>query len=407
MARFDVVSQGEELVSGATVDTNAGWIARDMKDRGFEPGRFTVVGDVRDHIRDVLREAAARSPVVLCTGGLGPTTDDLTAEAAAEAFGTRLALDETALAQVEARYRSRNREMPPANRKQALLPVGSALLENRWGTAPGFRIEHGGSVLYFLPGVPFEMKAMYTHHVAPELAARFSLPPRRTIVLRCVGLPESEAQGRMDGFDRPGVLVGYRAHLPEIHVKLHLDPEVDAAPLVEEARRRLGRAVFTVDGGPLAEVVGGLLRDRGETLATAESCTAGRVAAMVTAIPGSSAWYLGGAVVYANAEKVRQCGVSAEDLAAHGAVSEVVARQLAEGVRARTGATWAIATTGIAGPGGGSPEKPVGTVHVAVAGPDGTRHRRLHLPFDRERIQSLSAALALDQLRRVLDGSGD
>lgn len=407
MAQFDIVSQGEELVSGATVDTNAGWIARDMKDHGFEPGRFTVVGDVRAHIRDALREAAARSPVVVCTGGLGPTTDDLTAEAAAEAFGTTLALDDVALAQVEDRYRSRNRIMPPANRKQAYLPVGAALLENRWGTAPGFRIEHAGSVLYFLPGVPYEMKAMYAHHVAPELAARFSLPPRRTVVLRCVGLPESEAQGRMDGFERPGVAVGYRAHLPEIHVKLHLDPDVDAAPVVADARRRLGRCVFTVDGGPLAQVVGELLASHGATLATAESCTAGRIAAMVTAIPGASTWYLGGAVVYANEEKVRQCGVAPADLEAHGAVSEPVARQLAEGIRARTGSTWAIGVTGVAGPGGGSAEKPVGTVHIAVAGPGETRHRRIHLPFDRERIQSMSAALALDQLRRMLDGTGD
>lgn len=407
MARFDVVSQGEELVSGATVDTNAGWIARDMKDRGFEPGRFTVVGDVREHIRDALREAAGRAAVVICTGGLGPTTDDLTAEAAAEAFGTTLALDEEALGQVEARYRSRNRVMPPANRKQAILPVGSGLLENRWGTAPGFRMEHGGSVLYFLPGVPSEMKAMYAHHVAPELEARFSLPPRRTVILRCVGLPESEAQGRMDGFERPGVIVGYRAHLPEIHVKLHLDPEVDAAPLIAEARQRLGRAVFTVDGGPLAQVVGERLAARGETLVAAESCTGGRVASMVTAIPGSSAWFLGGAVVYANDEKVRQCGVAPASLEAHGAVSEPVAREMAEGIRARSGATWAIAVTGVAGPGGGTTEKPVGTVHVAVAGPEGTRHRLLHLPFDRERVQSMSAALALDQLRRLLDGSAD
>lgn len=407
MARFDVVSQGEELVSGSTVDTNAGWIAREMKDRGFEPGRFTVVGDVRDHIRDVLREAAARAEVVVCTGGLGPTTDDLTAEAAAEAFGLELALDEAALAQVEARYASRGRAMPPANRKQAVLPVGCRVLENHWGTAPAFRVEHAGSVLYFLPGVPSEMKAIWARHVAPDLDARFSLPPRRTVLLRCVGLPESEAQGRMDGFAHPGVEVGYRAHLPEIHVKLHLAPDADGEAALADARARLGRYVFTVDGGPLAQVVGEHLAARGETLATAESCTAGRIAAMITAIPGSSGWYTGGAVVYANAEKTRQCGVDPDVLAREGAVSEPVARALAEGIRARTGASWGIGVTGIAGPGGGSAEKPVGTVHVAVAGPDGTHHRLLRLPFDRERVMSMSAALALDQLRRRLDGTAD
>jgi len=407
MARFDVVSQGEELVSGSTVDTNAGWIAREMRDRGFEPGRFTVVGDVRDHIRDVLSEAAGRAEVVICTGGLGPTTDDLTAEAAAEAFRTTLALDEVALGQVEARYASRGRVMPPANRKQALLPVGCSVLENRWGTAPAFRIEHEGCVLYFLPGVPSEMKAIWHHHVAPDLDARFALPPRRTILLRCVGLPESEAQGRMDGFAHPGVEVGYRAHLPEIHVKLHLAPDADAEAALADARARLGRHVFTVDGGPLGQVVGELLAARSETVATAESCTAGRIAAMITAVPGSSGWYLGGGVVYANAEKTRQCGVDPELIEREGAVSEPVARALAEGIRTRVGASWGIGVTGIAGPGGGSAEKPVGTVHIAVAGPDGTHHRRLHLPFDRERVMSMTAALALDQLRRQLDGTAN
>lgn len=405
--RFDIVSQGEELVSGATVDTNAGWIARHLKDRGFLPGRVTVVGDELPTIREVLIEAAARSRVVVSTGGLGPTSDDLTNEACALAFGRPLREDPVALAQVEHRYASRGRVMPPANRKQALLPEGARLLENRWGTAPGFSVETDGCVLYFLPGVPSEMRAMMEHHVLPDIDARFRLPERRTVVLRCVGLPESEAAGRMEGFERPGVTLGYRAHLPEVHVKLYLDPGIDPAPLVAEARARLGRSVFTVDGGPLAEVVGGLLRAAGHTLATAESCTGGRIGAMLTAVPGSSAYYLGGAVVYANAEKVRQCGVDPAVLAAEGAVSEPVARALAEGIRARTGATWGIGVTGVAGPGGGTAEKPVGTVHVAVAGPDRTRHRALRLPFDRDRVQQMSAALALDHLRRALDGDED
>lgn len=405
MIRFDIVSQGEELVSGTTVDTNAAWICQELKPLGFTPGRITIVGDEPDAIRDVLREAAARSTIVLCTGGLGPTTDDLTTEAAAAAFGLGLYEDAEALAQVEARYRIRNRPMPPANRKQAILPVGATLLENRWGTAPGYRLDARGVVLYFLPGVPSEMKGMFTLHVRPDLGRRFSLPPRRTVVLRCIGLPESAANQRMIGFERPGVVVGYRAHLPEVHVKLHLDDGVDPTPLVDDARARLGSSVFTVDGGPLAEVVGHTLRDRGQTVATAESCTGGRIGAMLTAIPGASAWYVGGAIVYANAEKNRQCGVDPMLIAHEGAVSEPVARALAEGIRSRTGATWGIGVTGIAGPDGGTREKPVGTVHVAIAGPTGTANRLLVLPFDRERIQSMSAALALDQLRRAVEGT--
>jgi nicotinamide-nucleotide amidase len=403
MPRFDVISQGEELLSGSTVDTNAGWICHELAQIGLEPGRITVVGDVLDDIRTVFVEAAAHASVVLCTGGLGPTSDDLTSEAAAAAFGQAVASNPEALAQVEERYRARKREMPPANRKQAVLPVRSTVLVNRLGTAPGFRMEEGGTVLYFLPGVPDEMKAMVAEHVIPELRARFALPPRRTVVLRCMGIAESVAGQKMEGFERPGVLVGYRAHMPEVHVKLHLAPELDAAPLVEEVRDRLGDVIFGVDSGSLAEVVGQHLRARGETIATAESCTAGRIAAALGAIAGASDYLLGGAVVYSNAEKVRQCGVDPDVIATFGAVSEPVARALAEGIRARVGSTWGLAVTGIAGPGGGSPEKPVGTVHLALAGPTGTTHKRIHLPFERERVLMFTVGAALDLLRRAVE----
>jgi nicotinamide-nucleotide amidase len=403
MPRFDVISQGEELLSGSTVDTNAGWICHELAEVGLEPGRVTVVGDVLDDIRGVIAESAARAAVVVCTGGLGPTSDDLTSEAAAAAFGQPLALDPVALAQVEARYAARKREMPPANRKQAVLPAGATLLENHLGTAPGFRMESDHAVLFFLPGVPFEMKAMVAEHVVPELRRRFALTPRRTVVLKCMGIPESVAAQKMAGFERPGVIVGYRAHMPEVHVKIHLDPGIDPEPLVAEVRARLGSVVFGVDCGPLAEVVGAHLRARGETVATAESCTAGRVSAALGAIPGASDYLLGGAVVYANAEKVRQCGVDPDLLATHGAVSEPVARALAEGIRARVGSTWGIGVTGIAGPSGGSPEKPVGTVHLALAGPGETLHRRVYLPFERERVLTFTVGAALDLLRRTIE----
>jgi len=404
MVRFDIVSQGEELVSGSTTDTNATWICAELKERGFTAGWVTVVGDELDGIRDALASAARRASVVICTGGLGPTSDDLTTDAAALAFQRATAEDPVALAQIEDRYRSRNRPMPPANRKQAILPAGAVLLENQWGTAPGYWLDVDYCRLYFLPGVPSEMKRMFAHHVLPDLAARYALPPKRTVQLRCVGLAESEAGQRMQDFAIPGVTIGYRAHLPEIHVKLHLDPGVEAEPVIAEARRRLGDYVFTVDGGPLPAVIGALLTERGETVATAESCTAGRIAADFTSVPGASAWYVGGAVVYANSEKVRQCGVDAAVLEESGAVSEPVARALAEGIRTRTGATWGLGITGIAGPSGGTPEKPVGTVHIAVAGPDGTTHKRLKLPFDRARNLQMSTALAEDLLLRRLDG---
>ncbi len=405
MPRFDVISQGEELLSGSTMDTNAGWICHELAEIGLEPGRVTVVGDVFDDIRDVIGEAARRVPVVICTGGLGPTSDDLTSEAAAAAFDQVTVSNPEALAQVEERYRARKREMPPANRKQAVLPVGATVLVNHLGTAPGFRMEEGGTVLFFLPGVPFEMKAMVKEHVIPELRARFVLPPRRTVVLRCMGIAESVAAQKMEGFERPGVLVGYRANMPEVHVKLHLAAGIEAEPLIAEVRARLGDVIFGVDTGSLAEVVGGHLRARGETIATAESCTAGRIAAALGAVPGASDYLLGGAVVYSNAEKVRQCGVDPDILEEFGAVSEPVARALAEGIRARVGATWGLGVTGIAGPGGGSPEKPIGTVHFALAGPTGTLHRKVHLPFERERVLLFTVGAALDLLRREVEGS--
>lgn len=401
-ARFEIVSQGEELVSGATVDRNAGWIAGELGALGLEPGRFSVVGDDEDAIRGVLAEAAARVPLVVCTGGLGPTTDDLTRQAAAAAFSMPLEMSAEALGQVEARYRDRGREMPPTNRVQGLVPAGARVLENHLGTAPGFAIDTGACLLYFLPGVPFEMEAMVREFVVPEARRRFELGRRVTRVLRLCGLAESAAAQRMAGFERPGVVVGYRASFPEVQVKLHVEGDLDGDALVAEARARLGDSVFGVDSGPLAAVVGEILARRGESVATAESCTAGRVAAELTAVAGASAYVVGGAVVYANAEKVRQCGVSPALLAEHGAVSEPVARALAEGIRERTGASWGVATSGIMGPGGGSAEKPVGTVHVAVAGAAGTSHRVVRVPYDRARNLAAATATALDCLRRRL-----
>jgi len=401
--RFDLISQGEELLAGQAVDTNAPWIAAKLQGVGLRPGRVTVVGDELAAIRELIAESAERAALVVCTGGLGPTSDDLTREAAAAAFGVPLVENEAALAQIAERYRSRNREMPFKNRVQALLPEGAELLENVNGTAPGFAVDTGRCLLFFFPGVPFEMKPMVERFVLERARARFGLHPRTNVILRCVGLAESVAAERMDGFERPGVVVGYRASFPEVQVKLHVDHGIDPASLITEAAARLGADhVFGVDSGSLAEVVGGLLRARGESVSTAESCTAGRIAAELTVSAGSSEYFVGGAVVYANEEKVRQCGVDPAVIAAYGAVSEPVARALAEGIRARTGSTWSLAVTGVAGPGGGSAEKPVGTVYFACAGPRGTVHRVMRFPYDRLRNLSATVATALDLLRTQL-----
>lgn len=390
-------------MAGQGVDSNGPWIAARLQGVGLTPGRVTVVGDDLAAIRDVIVESAARAQLVVCTGGLGPTSDDLTREAAAMAFGVPLVESPEALAQIQHRYRSRNREMPATNRVQALLPEGAELLENPLGTAPGFAIERAGCVLFFFPGVPFEMKPMVDRYVLERARLRFGLQPRTNVMLRCVRLAESVASERMAGFARPGVVVGYRASFPEVQVKLHVEAGLAVAALTAEAIERLGRGyVFGVNSGSLADVVGQLLRERGETVATAESCTAGRIGAELTASAGASDYFVGGAIVYANAEKLRQCGVSEAMLAEHGAVSEAVARGLAEGIRARSGSSWGLAVTGVAGPGGGTPEKPVGTVHIACAGASGTVHEKLRLPYDRPRNLAATVAMALDLLRRVL-----
>jgi nicotinamide-nucleotide amidase len=426
MPSAEILSQGDEVVTGQIADTNAAWLSERLTELGFTVTRHTTVGDRLDDLVRVLREIGDRADVCIGTGGLGPTDDDLTAEAVARAFEAPLALDEVALEQIEERFRSFGRPMAPVNRKQALLPAGSARIDNRWGTAPGFAVRGGRCDFSFLPGVPREMTRMFGEGVAPRLQTTFSLRPGRRVSLRTIGVGESDLQQVMGDWSRPGVTVGYRTTMPENHVKLWFDAESfptgagdDAlVETVAEVFGRIGRWVFTIEGcprppapgvdvggGTLAAVVGRRLLASGATLAVAESCTGGRIAAACTAIPGASEWLHEALVTYANAAKVRLLDVSEADLAAHGAVSEPVARAMAEGVRSRAGTTWGVGVTGIAGPGGGTPDKPVGTVHVAVAGPDGTVHRALRLPGDRDRIQSLAVVSALELLRRSLSPS--
>ncbi len=400
-------------MTGDILDTNSRWLCQQFSALGVAPGRVVTIGDHFGPLCAALREALDRSDVVIMTGGLGPTTDDLTRAVAAAVWGRPLYRDERALAQIAARYAAFGRPMTPGCYQQAELPEGAVLLENRWGTAPCFSLERGRagggqSVAFFLPGVPQEMQKVFAEYIAPALTGRFGLPPRLRHVLRCIGLPESVANERMSGFSWPGIAVGYRAASPEVHVKLEVEGaagrESLAGGALQDAEARLGKERFGTDCGPIDEVVSRLLGARGETVAVAESCTAGRLASALTALPGASAWFLGGALVYSDAEKVRQCGVEEAVLERCGAVSGEVARALAEGIRARTGATWGVGITGIAGPGGGTASKPVGTVHIAVASAAGCRHRQLLLPGDRERVMRFSVGASLELLRRSMIG---
>lgn len=408
-----ILSQGDEIVTGQTVDTNAAWLAERLTGLGFIVTRHASVGDRLADIIELFRSSS--EDVVVSTGGLGPTDDDLTAQAAAAAFEAPLQLDETALAQLEARYAAAGRRMSPTNRKQALLPTGSTRLDNARGTAPGFLVETGSGVLACMPGVPGEMKHMFSHEVEPMLRARFELQPERLVVLRTSGAGESVLQERIGTFEHPAAVLGYRTSPRENQVKLRVAESTsreEVQAMVTDLRERIGSPVFSVTGtggpwwngpeGDLPQVVGAYLTRAGATVATAESCTGGRIASLFTEVAGCSGWFIEGTVTYANISKMRLLGVDEAMLAEHGAVSRPVAIAMAEGARRQAETTYALSTTGIAGPGGGTPDKPVGTVHFALATPEGTLHRAARFLGDRARIQQLAAFSALDLLRRHL-----
>ncbi|HEX7624593.1 MAG TPA: CinA family nicotinamide mononucleotide deamidase-related protein, partial [Anaeromyxobacteraceae bacterium] len=370
--------------------------------------RKTLVGDDRTDLVAALAETTARADVVVMSGGLGPTEDDLTAECVAQAMGVLLVLDEASLAAIRARFEKLGRTMTPNNAKQARFPRGATILPNRLGTAPGFLVRLGRGELVCLPGVPVEYKGLCEEVVLPRIAARAGEVPAARLV-KLIGIPESHADEAMrpvmDAPEHRGVRFGYRAHWPEIHVKWSVpgpEAEAHAERILGEVRRIFGDAIFAEGKAELPQGVLEALTARGERLALAESCTGGLVAQLLTSVPGASAVLEVGAVVYGNDAKTAVLGVPEALLAAHGAVSEPVARAMAEGARRLGSATWGLAVTGIAGPGGGTPEKPVGTVHLAIAGPDGTRTWARRFPGDRERVRKTSAYDLLNQLRLLL-----
>ena len=411
-----LLSQGNEIVTGQLVDTNSATLAAHLFGLGFEVGGTASCGDRVEDIVETLRFATSRADLVISTGGLGPTDDDLTAEAVARLVEEPLALDDEALAGVEAAFRRFGVPMSPTNRKQAMLPRSARIVPNPQGTAPGFSVETRDCLCFFLPGVPREMKAMWEGTVRPAIVERWSLPRPLTAVFRVASAGESNLQHRLKelGDLGEGVELGFRTYMFENHVKLLLPAGAltDESPAVFEracsrVRASLGSDCYSEDEDEsLAAVVGRMLTARGETVTTAESCTGGLLSSLLTSVSGSSDYFDRAFVTYANEAKAQMLGVDEALLAEHGAVSEPVVQAMAEGACERSGATWAMAITGIAGPTGGTPDKPVGTVFVAVAGPDRTRVRRLKLFRDRDLNRRLSASIALEMLRREMLRSG-
>ncbi|MFO0611329.1 MAG: CinA family nicotinamide mononucleotide deamidase-related protein [Polyangiaceae bacterium] len=409
-----ILSIGTELTRGEIVDTNSAWLAAALTEAGFDVGECDTVADDAAQIVRALQRLAAEHATVLCSGGLGPTTDDITARCASEAAGVPLTRNDEALAAIRRRVESRGRTVTPHHEKQADIPTGAELLPNSEGTAPGFAVRIGASTAFFMPGVPREMQRMFPEQVLPRI--RPSAPNNAWVVrLRTFGLAESSATQLLDGLEaaHEGVTLGYRIHFPEVDVKVLARSTSQSAArevacrAAAEAKERLGDVVYGEADDTLPDITARELRVRGYRLAIAESCTGGLISHLLTTSPGASEYLIGSAVTYANSAKTRLLGVSEDTLRGHGAVSAEVAAEMAEGVRRLCETNVGVAVTGIAGPGGGSAEKPVGLVYWAVAHPGGTIVKDRVFSGSRGEIQSHAAHSALDTLRRVTAGLPD
>jgi len=399
---------GTELTRGELHNSNATWLAEALTTIGFEVLDIACVDDDRERIESALTRLTLAHEVVVCTGGLGPTTDDITTECAARLAGAELVRDQPSLELIRERLLRFGRQMAASNAKQADFPRGSRILPNPNGTAPGFELKLNRALAYFMPGVPFEMKAMFESFVEPSILPLLG-DRHFQVLLRTFGLAESEVNDRLAGIEAElGVLIGYRATLPEIEVKVLARAETVA--LAQEraergahaVRERLGDEVIFGEGkARFPEALCTLLQAKGQTLALAESCTGGLVSELLTAHSGASSVFRGGAVTYSNESKIALLGVPAVLLARFGAVSAEVARAMAEGALLAFNADIALALTGIAGPTGGSEEKPVGLVHFAVATAAGISDRRVVFSGNRDQVRRRAAFAGLALVRRV------
>ena len=413
--RIEIITIGDELLLGFTTDTNAAYLARELAGLGVEVVRRATVGDDADAIASAVRDALDRTGAVITTGGLGPTADDLTKPAIAALFGRRLEMREEIVAMIEERFRLYGFKgpMPASNRQQALVPEGARVLDNRHGSAPGIWIEDDRRRwVAMLPGVPREMRGMTHDVIIPELTSRMG--PVREVVrsrtLRCMGISESHLADLLGDRAREvrGLPVAYLPSVAGIDLRLTTRgmPSADATALLDAAIGELtpiiGDHVYGENEDDLADIVLQLARERNLRLAVAESCTGGMLGARLTAIPRASDVFVGGVIAYDDDVKINHLGVDAATLREHGAVSEQTAREMATGIRRSLGAQISVAITGIAGPSGGSPEKPVGLVWIAAQVDDRVRTSHRVYPGNREEIRQRASQGALDLVRRML-----
>jgi len=404
-----IIAVGSEMLGPVRVDTNSLKITAALENYGIPVVRKSIVGDLLPDLVAEIRTSHDRAPILVLTGGLGPTEDDLTREALAEALGLEMRVDQSIIDKLEARFAARGWKMPETNRKQGNVFVGHTTLANERGTAPGFHLEIGDKHVWVFPGVPHELEWMLATYFTPWLEQISGGRSRYRRVVKIAGITESGVDEKLKPYydAHPGELVTILASSG--HIEIHLsangseaEARAEIASREQELHAIFGKRIFGYDDDTLESTLGALLRERSQTVSTAESCTGGLLGSRITDVSGSSAYYMGGAVCYTAAAKTALAGVDPALIAAHGEVSEEVAVALARGIRERFATTWGVGITGIAGPTGGTLEKPVGTVHIAVAGPNGETHRKLLWQGPRTIVKWYSTQQALDLLRREI-----
>lgn len=404
----EILAIGDELLIGQTLDTNSHWISGELDKAGIKTIRRTTVGDTETEILTVFAEAEQRADIVLITGGLGPTSDDLTKPCLAKYFNCEIKIHEEALAEVTEFFKSRGRELTETNRQQAALPVCCEKITNAIGTAPGMWFERNRKVFVSMPGVPHEMKRMMQETVIPKLQKTFTLPVILHRIIRTAGIGESFLADKIAGWEKalpPNMKLAFLPGLGEVKLRLtafgnsseHLQQQMDEH--IEQLKPLIGNFIYAFEDVELEQVIGQLLRDRKLTLAIAESCTGGYLSHLITTIPGSSDYFMGSMIPYAYDIKMRQLGVKPETLERYGAVSEPTIVEMANIVRAKFNTDIGVATSGIAGPGGATPEKPVGTVWIAYSDKHQTVTRKLQLSKDRILNIKLASTAVLNLIR--------
>lgn len=410
--RAEIITIGDEILIGQVIDTNSAWIGQQLNAAGIVLNRITSVSDTVEAITEGLKLAEERAELILITGGLGPTKDDITKATLCDYFDTHLVENTAVLEHVEKLFASRGITMPAVNRNQAMLPLSCTALTNPVGTAPGMWFEKDGKVFVSMPGVPYEMKGLMTNEVLPRVKKHFKTPEIYHKTVLTQGIGESSLMELIEKWESSLVSDGLKlAYLPSPgSVRLRVSGEgEDKEALqilvdqkVEELKPLIGKYIYGYNTDTLEKVIGQLMTENGFTLSTAESCTGGYISHLITSVVGSSNYYQGSVISYANSVKQSLLEVSPKDLVDHGAVSQIVAEQMAQGVKKQLKTDFSVATTGIAGPGGGTETKPVGMVCIAVAGPKGVTSRELQLGKNRERNIRMFALSAMSLLRKEI-----